>query len=398
MDRGWVPTDERLRTNLPNVYAVGDIVPGLQLAHRGFGQGIFVAEEIAGLQPEPIDEIGHPASHLLRAGDRLGRADRVPGEIQVRGRGGRELRIQPRRQRQEPDPRDHGLHQVGPSEGRSRRRRPHGRCADRRTGRRGPADLQLGGTALRCRPSYPRPSHPERGPRRGASRARGQAAACPRLRRHTDRQVRRPPAPRRRSQHPMSVPVNMPQLGESVTEGTVTRWLKSVGDTVARDEPLLEVSTDKVDTEIPSPVSGVLLQILADEDDVVEVGGDLAVIGDPSEAAAAAPAAPAAAPAPAPAATPAPAPAAAAQAQAEPAPSVAAAATAGERQSAFRHACHAARARRKRHRRYGDALAQSRRRRGGRGRAAGGDFHRQGRHRAPLTRSRRAAGHHRGRG
>ncbi len=60
MERGWVLADERLRTNLPNVYAVGDIVPGLQLAHRGFGQGIFVAEEIAGLRPAPIDEMGIP--------------------------------------------------------------------------------------------------------------------------------------------------------------------------------------------------------------------------------------------------------------------------------------------------------------------------------------------------
>ncbi|MGH3631593.1 MAG: FAD-dependent oxidoreductase, partial [Sciscionella sp.] len=60
MDRGFVPTDERLRTNLPGVYAVGDIVPGLQLAHRGFQQGIFVAEEIAGLSPQAIDEAGIP--------------------------------------------------------------------------------------------------------------------------------------------------------------------------------------------------------------------------------------------------------------------------------------------------------------------------------------------------
>jgi 2-oxoglutarate dehydrogenase E2 component (dihydrolipoamide succinyltransferase) len=75
----------------------------------------------------------------------------------------------------------------------------------------------------------------------------------------------------------------MPQLGESVTEGTVTRWLKSVGDTVAADEPLLEVSTDKVDTEIPSPVSGVLTEIIAGEDAVVLVGGALAVISDGAE-------------------------------------------------------------------------------------------------------------------
>ncbi|TSE01166.1 2-oxoglutarate dehydrogenase, E2 component, dihydrolipoamide succinyltransferase [Skermania sp. ID1734] len=74
-------------------------------------------------------------------------------------------------------------------------------------------------------------------------------------------------------------PVTMPELGESVTEGTVTRWLKSVGDEVAADEALLEVSTDKVDTEIPSPVAGTLLEIIAEEDDVVEVGGRLAIIG-----------------------------------------------------------------------------------------------------------------------
>ncbi|MCB0929665.1 MAG: dihydrolipoamide acetyltransferase, partial [Mycobacterium sp.] len=113
----------------------------------------------------------------------------------------------------------------------------------------------------------------------------------------------------------MAVSVQMPALGESVTEGTVTRWLKQEGDTVAVDEPLLEVSTDKVDTEIPSPVAGVLTKIVAAEDDVVEVGGELAVIGEAGEAAPAAPA-------PEPAATPAPA------AAPEPAPTVAAAAAA----------------------------------------------------------------------
>jgi len=79
--------------------------------------------------------------------------------------------------------------------------------------------------------------------------------------------------------------VSMPQLGESVTEGTVTRWLKAVGDTVTADEPLLEVSTDKVDTEIPSPVSGVLTEIIAGEDAVVLVGGALAVISESGTAA-----------------------------------------------------------------------------------------------------------------
>ena len=80
----------------------------------------------------------------------------------------------------------------------------------------------------------------------------------------------------------MSETVNLPALGESVTEGTVTRWLKAVGDEVAVDEPLVEVSTDKVDTEIPSPVAGVLEEILADEDETVEVGAPLATIGDGS--------------------------------------------------------------------------------------------------------------------
>ncbi|GAB2601832.1 2-oxoglutarate dehydrogenase, E2 component, dihydrolipoamide succinyltransferase [Pseudactinotalea suaedae] len=80
----------------------------------------------------------------------------------------------------------------------------------------------------------------------------------------------------------MSQNVQMPALGESVTEGTVTRWLKAVGEEVAVDEPLLEVSTDKVDTEIPSPIAGVLEKILVEEDETVEIGTDLAVIGDGS--------------------------------------------------------------------------------------------------------------------
>ena len=128
------------------------------------------------------------------------------------------------------------------------------------------------------------------------------------------------------------VEVAMPALGESVTEGTVSSWLKAVGDTVEVDEPLLEVATDKVDTEVPSPAAGVILEILVAEDETVEVGTVLALIGDPSAAAPAAPEAPAEAPAapsePAPQEAP-QAPAAPAQdsaqaAEAAPAPSVAA--------------------------------------------------------------------------
>lgn len=110
----------------------------------------------------------------------------------------------------------------------------------------------------------------------------------------------------------MSETVNLPALGESVTEGTVTRWLKQVGDRVEVDEPLVEVSTDKVDTEVPSPVAGVIEEIFVAEDEEAEVGAPLVRIGDGSGAGeSAAPAAPAAEEAPAaPAAEEAPAPAA----------------------------------------------------------------------------------------
>ena len=102
--------------------------------------------------------------------------------------------------------------------------------------------------------------------------------------------------------------ITLPQLGETVTEGTITKWFKQVGDTVAEDEPLFEVSTDKVDTEVPSPVAGVLTEIRVPEGETVAVGTVIAVVGAAGSAPAPA-AAPAAAPAPAPVAAPTPAPA-----------------------------------------------------------------------------------------
>ena len=101
----------------------------------------------------------------------------------------------------------------------------------------------------------------------------------------------------------MSFSVTMPALGESVTEGTVTRWLKNEGDVVAVDEPLLEVSTDKVDTEIPSPAAGVLQKIVVGPDQTVAVGAELAIIAESG-------AAPVSTPTPAQTPAPAPAPAA----------------------------------------------------------------------------------------
>jgi len=106
----------------------------------------------------------------------------------------------------------------------------------------------------------------------------------------------------------MTFSVTMPALGESVTEGTVTRWLKKEGDSIAVDEPLLEVSTDKVDTEIPSPVAGVLQKIVVQVDSTVAVGAELAVIAEPGSAAKPAAQTPAPVAVPAPVAPPAPTP------------------------------------------------------------------------------------------
>jgi pyruvate dehydrogenase E2 component (dihydrolipoamide acetyltransferase) len=120
--------------------------------------------------------------------------------------------------------------------------------------------------------------------------------------------------------------ITLPQLGETVTEGTITRWFKKVGDTVAADEPLFEVSTDKVDTEVPSPVAGTLTEIRVNEGDTVPVGTVIAVVGAANAATAPAPvapapvAAPAPTPAPAPVAQPAPTPAPAPVAQPAPVP------------------------------------------------------------------------------
>ncbi|NNF10143.1 MAG: hypothetical protein HKN74_07660, partial [Acidimicrobiia bacterium] len=91
----------------------------------------------------------------------------------------------------------------------------------------------------------------------------------------------------------MPVVVSMPQLGETVTEGTILRWMKQPGDTIAADEVLLEISTDKVDTEIPSPAAGVIQEILVPEGETVEVGTELAIIGEAGEAPAEASEAPA---------------------------------------------------------------------------------------------------------
>ncbi|HKR50697.1 MAG TPA: 2-oxoglutarate dehydrogenase, E2 component, dihydrolipoamide succinyltransferase [Pseudonocardiaceae bacterium] len=116
----------------------------------------------------------------------------------------------------------------------------------------------------------------------GADSEQRETDSVPSGRNHTERvePSQQPPAQPTPPTGGSGTPVTMPALGESVAEGTVTRWLKQVGDTVERDEPLLEVSTDKVDTEIPSPVAGTVLEIVVAQDETVKVGAKLAMVGD----------------------------------------------------------------------------------------------------------------------
>src|SRR6266542_139331 len=162
----------------------------------------------------------------------------------------------------------------------------------------------------------------------------------------------------------MAEPIKMPELGESITEGTITRWLKQEGDQVQADEPLFEVSTDKVDTEVPSPIAGVLTSIKVHEDETVAVGTELAEI-EPAGAKGSAAGDGQAAAAPAEAEAP-------AQTPAEAAEAAGAEAEAG--------------AGRVDHRGHDHPLAQAGGRPGPGRRAPVRGLHRQGRHRGPLPR------------
>jgi dihydrolipoamide dehydrogenase len=175
-------TDDRLRTNLPDVYAVGDIVPGLQLAHRGFQQGIFIAEDIAGLNPPVINEAGHPARHLLRAGGRVRRPHRGAGagafgEVQtltydLAGNGKSQIlqtqgaiKLVKAGGEGTPGP-VVGVHMVGARVGEL-----IGEASSSTTGMRRP----------RTSPRSSTPTPPRRSPRRGPPRPGGQAPARPLL-------------------------------------------------------------------------------------------------------------------------------------------------------------------------------------------------------------------------
>ena len=187
MERGFVKVDGLCQTNVPTISAVGDLIPTLQLAHVGFGEGILVAERLAGLNPAPIDYDGVPRvtysePEVASVGlTEAGAVDKYGQDVD------RDADLRPGRQRQEPDPQDRRLREAGAPEGRPRRRSPHGRQPGRRAGRRGSADLQLGGLPRRGGEPHPCPPHPDRGPRRGSSRAGRQAPARSRLTRRRPR-------------------------------------------------------------------------------------------------------------------------------------------------------------------------------------------------------------------
>ena len=275
LERGFVKVDALCRTSVPTISAVGDLIATPQLAHVGFAEGIMVSERLGGLNPAPIDYDGVPRiAYSEPEVASVGITSAMAARAGHRSRG---VHLRPGGQRQEPDPADAGRGEGYRGGGRrARGRRAPCRQPGRRADRGGSADLQLGGPAHRGRAAHSSAPDAVRGYWRGAPCSRGQAAARAsvglpggrsvpagclraslRIRLKSGTTSTSSTTKNRLSKESlkaMSVSVRMPQLGESVTEGTVTRWLKKEGDLVNADEPLLEVSTDKVDTEIPSPL------------------------------------------------------------------------------------------------------------------------------------------------
>ncbi len=267
--RGFVEVDELCRTGEPGVFAIGDLINTPQLAHVGFAEAIMVVKEILGENPLPVmyDRVPwaiycHPevafAGHSEEAAKEAG-FDVVASKHQYRGNSRAQIigeteglvKVIAEKQPDGTGGRILGVHMVGPWV----------------TEQLGQGYLAVNWEATVAEVAEFIQPHPDAV---GAVRRDGALAH------------RKEPAR-------LMADVTMPQLGETVTEGTITTWFKQVGDEVEADEPLFEVSTDKVDTEVPSPIAGVLTEIKANEGDVVEVGAVIAVVGDAGSAPAAAP-------------------------------------------------------------------------------------------------------------
>ena len=253
--------DELMRTGEEGVFAVGDVVATPALAHVGFAEGVRRHRPDPRRGPVvPVDYGQGPVVHLLPSRGRLRRL--LPRKRPEKpastwwprrtryGGNGRALIIG------EPEGLVKVIAEKAPDgTGRPHPRGPHGRAVGDRAARPGLPGLNWEATVDEARPFHPAPPY-----------------ALGELRRDRARPHRE------REEASTLADITMPQLGETVTEGTITRWLKQVGDEIAEDDVLFEVSTDKVDSEVPSPVSGYLAEILVPEGDTVDVGTKLAVI------------------------------------------------------------------------------------------------------------------------
>ncbi len=284
-DHGYVEVDGEMRTNVPGVYAVGDVVPTPQLAHVGFAEAIVAIKSILGEPVKPIEydkvpwgiychpEVAYAGLTEEQARERghdvVTSVHRFVGNSRALIIGEPDGIVKIVSERDGPVL---GVHIVGPW---ATELIAEGYLAVNWEA----TPEEIGGAGARAPDA-------ERAVRRIGARAHRSLAARVTARQRSWSHEERVRHSTRRSQAANdrrkqdAVDVTMPQLGETVTEGTITRWLKQPGDPIKADEPLFEVSTDKVDSEVPAPTSGVLAEIRIAEGETAAVGTVLAVISD----------------------------------------------------------------------------------------------------------------------
>ncbi len=286
MEKGYIKVDEMYRTSVPNVSAIGDVITlgtGVhpQLAHVSSMEGVIVAERLAGKQVQPLNyehvpgctycdpEIGSvgltEAEARQRGYDvRVGQFPfGVLGRAKMAGESEGFVKIVADKKYDEVL----GVHMIGP--------RSTELIAEAVLALRLECTVEELIKTIHAHPTFSEAvgeaAHADA--RRGDSHVTVGSDRTTR----TARTIRTVPT--------MSTPVVMPQMGESIAEGTIVRWIKKVGDSVDRDEPLFEISTDKVDAEIPAPAAGVLTEIKVQAGETVAVNEVVATIGDASEVA-----------------------------------------------------------------------------------------------------------------